>query len=321
MSALEDLTQGGLLRDPEELRSRLAEFSLNRPSGRPTRSPSEHQADPPAEAESVYWTVALSTDAQQIRRDIWADGVPWDSAGEGWECEGIIWPTWPATPADETAATGAPLASVHKRWSKASNRLRDSAKWMAAALGAALATVVGTSPLTAMRQHHPPTIAITVGLMGLIFLSITLFLVLQVMRPQTVSYANIQNAPNRRGFRQPPLSKWRETVESQGDLYLPCGVNGLTSLRQSMIIEEATLMALARARAHAHDEQMSKRLGEAQTARTARLLELRTAAAQIVTIGEFYKLRARSTRATYGGILCALIGSASIIAAFALPFS
>lgn len=321
MPAVKDVTHGGLPRDQEELRSRLAEYSLNRSSGRPSRSPGEHRPDPSPESDSVCWTVVLSTDGHQIRRDIWADRIPWDPAGEGWECEGIIWPTWPATPADESAAPGAPLAGVHKRWSKASNRLRDSAKWMAAVLGAALATVVGTSPLTAMRQHHPPATAIVVGLTGLIFLGITLFLVLQVMRPQTVSYADIQNAPNRRGLQQPPLSKWRETVESQEDLYLPCGVKCLTSLRQSMIIEEATLMALARARAHAQDEQMSTRLCEAQTARTTRLLELRTAAAQIVTIGEYYKLRARSTRATYGGILCGLIGSTAVIAAFAWPLS
>jgi hypothetical protein len=319
MSAVSNLIQDGQLRDEQELPSRLGAYSLNRSSGRPTRSPGEHQAVASSESSSACWTVALSTDGDRIRRDIWFDGVPWNPAGEGWECEGIIWPTWPAGPADESALPGSPLAGVHKRWSRASNRLRDSAKWMAAVLGAALATVVGTSPLAAMRQHHPATTAIVLGLTGLIFLSITLFLVMQVMRPQSVSYTDIQNAPHRRGMLQPPLSKWRETVESHEDLYLPCGVKCLTSLRQSMIIEEATLMALARARADKPDEQPSKRLREAETARTVRLLELRTAAAQIVTIGEYYKLRARSTRATYGGILCGLIGSAAIIAAFAWP--
>jgi hypothetical protein len=319
MSAVSDMVQDGQLRDNEELPSRLAAYSLNGSSGRPARSLGEHQAAALPESPSVCWTVALSTDGDRIRRDIWSDGVPWDPVGEGWECEGIIWPTWPAGPADESALPGSPLAGVHKRWSRAGNRLRDSAKWMAAVLGAALATVVGTSPLASMTHHHPAAIAIVLGLTGLVFLSITLFLVMQVMRPQSVSYADIQNAPHRRGLLQPPLSKWRETVESHEDLYLPCGVKCLTSLRQSMIIEEATLMALARARAHAPDEQTSKRLREAQTARTVRLLELRTAAGQIVTIGEYYKLRARSTRATYGGILCGLIGSAAIIAAFAWP--
>ena len=319
MSAVSNLIQDGHLRDEQELPSRLGAYSLNRSSGRRTRSPGEHQTAASSESSSACWTVALSTDGDRIRRDIWFDGVPWNPAGEGWECEGIIWPTWPAGPADESALRGSPLAGVHKRWSRASNRLRDSAKWMAAVLGAALATVVGTSPLAAMRQHHPAATAIVLGLTGLIFLSITLFLVMQVMRPQSVSYTDIQNAPHRRGMLQPPLSKWRKTVESHEDLYLPCGVKCLTSLRQSMIIEEATLMALARARADKPDEQPSKRLREAETARTVRLLELRTAAAQIVTIGEYYKLRARSTRATYGGILCGLIGSAAIIAAFAWP--
>lgn len=321
MTAVSSVIQDGSPRDEEALPSRVAEYSLNRSSGTPTRSPSGRQAEASAEAGPTCWKVALSTDGHQIRRDIWADGIPWDPAEEGWECEGVIWPTWPATPADERASPGAPLTEVHERWSKAGNRLRDSAKWMAAVLGAALATVVGASPLATMRQQHLSTAPIVVGLAGLVFLGITLFLVLQVMRPQTVSYADIQNARRYPGPLQPPLSKWRETVESHEDLYLPCGVKCLTSLRQSMIIEEATLMALARAQAHASDEQFSKRLCAAQTARTVRLHELRAAAAQIVTIGEYYKLRARSTRATYGGVLCGLIGSAAIIAAFAWPLS
>ena len=37
-------------------------------------------------------------------------------------------------------------------------------------------------------------------------------------------------------------------MESHQDLYLPCGVKCLTSLRQSMIIEKITLMALAQAK-------------------------------------------------------------------------
>jgi hypothetical protein len=321
MSAVQDLIQGGPPQDEEELPSRLARYSMNRPSGMPERSPSEHQAVASPKSASVCWTVVLSTDGDRIRRDIWSDGVPWNPAAKGWECEGIIWPTWPTEPTDENTSPGSPLAGVHKRWRRASNRLRDSAKWMAAVLGAALATVVGTSPLAAMRQHQPAVMAIILGLTGLVFLAITLFLVMQVMRPQSVSYADIQNAPHRRGLLQPPLSKWRETVESHEDLYLPCGVKCLTGLRQSMIIEEATLMALARAQGHPSTEQTRKRLDEAQTARTVRLRELRTAAARIVTIGEYYKLRARSTRATYGGILCGLIGSAAIIAAFAWPLS
>ena len=171
MSAVDNVIQGGPLRDEEELPSRLAEYSLSRSSGTPARSPSQHQTEAAAESPSVCWKVALSTDGYQIRRDIWTDGIPWDPAQEGWECEGIIWPIWPATPGDENAAPGTPLTEVHKCWRRAGNRLRDSAKWMAAVLGAALATVVGSSPLAAMRQHHPAAAVVVLGLTGLAFLS------------------------------------------------------------------------------------------------------------------------------------------------------
>jgi len=120
-------------------------------------------------------------------------------------------------------------------------------------------------------------------------------------------------------FRSWVRRRWRETVESQQDLYLPCGVRCLTSLRQSMIIEKMTLMALALAHEHAADREMRQELTEAQAARAARLVDLRSAAARIATIGEDYALRGRSTWATYGGILCGLIGTAAIIAAFAWP--
>ena len=69
------------------------------------------------------------------------------SIGQGWEPEGVIWPAWPARSKDEIAASGSPLAGVQEYWSTVGNRLRDSAKWTAAALGAALAAVIGTSPL------------------------------------------------------------------------------------------------------------------------------------------------------------------------------
>jgi hypothetical protein len=303
-------------RDQEELVSRLASYTLTTSSGTPQSAATI--AGTRHEQTSACWQVALSTDGYRIRRDIWLEGSPWDPDKEGWQPEGVIWPTWPARPADESQLAGSPLAGVHECWSKAGDRLRDSAKWMAAVLGAALATVVGSSPLAAMKQGHSPAMAALV-LSGLVLLSVTLFLVMQVMRPQAVSYHEIQKAHKGWGPMRSALGKWRTTVESHEDLYLPSGVRCLTSLRQSMIIEEATLAALAQARAHQQDEEASKRLIEAQTARAARLHHLRVAAAQIETIGDYYRLRARSTRATYGGILCGLLGSAAIIAAFAWP--
>jgi hypothetical protein len=71
-----------------------------------------------------------------------------------------------------------------------------------------------------------------------------------------------------------------------------------------MIIEKMTLMALPQAKEHPPGREKRGELEEAQEARAVRLTELSSAAAQIAVIGEYYKLRGRSTRATYGGIAC-----------------
>ena len=87
-----------------------------------------------------------------------------------------------------------------------------------------------------------------------------------------------------------------------------------------MIIEEVTLGALARARASAREEPTSQILCQAQAARSARLVELRTACARIATVGEFYKLRARVPAPPMVKLAVALIGATAIVMAFAWPF-
>jgi hypothetical protein len=252
------------------------------------------------------------------------------------EREEVIWPAWPATTAEGTSVAAMPLADLQKYWSKAGNRLRDSAKWMATVLGAAIAAVIGTTPLASLHGHHLQLAAALTGLAGLFLLGVTMLLVLQVMRPEAVSYEDVQNAhPLPEAAHALPrrlrrywashcalansLYRWKQTVESHEDLYLPCGVTSLADLRQFMAIEEATLTALARLAERVPDRAARKRLSRAQTARAARLLELRTACTQVATVGEYYALRARSTRATYGGIVCGLLGTAAIVLAFTWP--
>jgi len=242
----------------------------------------------------------------------------------------VIWPTWPATIQDETAASASPLADLQEYWSTAGNRLRESAKWMATVLGAALATVVGTSPLAGLSGHHFQVPAAVIGFAGLVCLGVTMLLVLRVMQPPAVSYQDIQEAHLPGGLgrlvphwiyrhKEGALFHWKQVVESHQDLYLPCGVESLSDLRSSIRLEEATLIQLARTREDAADPAASKRLGRAQAARAARLLELRTAAASITAVGEYYALRARSIQATYGGALFGIIGTAAIVLAFTWP--
>ena len=310
MSVLPDTIDHATLQDTEELEHRLAEYQLTTSDGKPHRGRKQSQ-------EEACWLVVLSTDGCQIRRDIWVDHKAWKADTARWQPEGLIWPTWPARPADEASWSDSALSGVQEYWTQSGNRLRDSAKWMATVLGAALAALIGTSPLALIKGHHFRAGAIVSGAAGLLFLGFTLFLIMQVMRPKAVSFTDVQSAKTR-PFPG-ALGRWQDTVESHQDMYLPCGVRCLTSLRQSMIIEKMTLMALAMAHEHAVNRKMRQELAEAQAARAARLVDLRSAAARITTIGEYYALRGRSTWATYGGILCGLIGTAAIIAAFAWP--
>lgn len=57
-------------------------------------------------------------------------------------------------------------------------------------------------------------------------------------------------------------------------------------------------------------------LEKAQKGRAARLKELRDASCQVAVIGEFYRLRFRSSWATYAGLFCGLLGTASVISTF-----
>ena len=271
--------------------------------------------------KEARWRVKVRPDGHMIAREVWYDNKPWDQCDHQWEPEEIIWPAWPTRSQDEVDRAGSPLAGLQEYWSTVGNRLRDSAKWTATVLGAALAAIVGTSPLAGMREQRPQDAAIILGSLGLVFLGVTMLLVIQVMRPQSVSFTDVQCARQLRWPARRPLVKWLQTIESQRDLYLPCGIRCLSGLRQSMIIEEITLMALSRARATARDQVSSQRLGDAQTARAARLVELRIAAARIATVGEYYKLRYRSSWATYAGVVCGLLATATIVAAFAWPLS
>jgi hypothetical protein len=253
MSSITENIQDSELSEAQEPWFKPTEYTLRTSDGQ-----SEAKAD---------WKVQVRHEGHKIMRRVSRDNVPWDRCGQEWEPEEVVWPTWPGGIEEEATSPASPLAGLQDYWSTVGNRLRDSAKWMAAVLGAALATVIGTSPLSGMRQHKPQEIAVILGAAGLICLGVTLFLVLQVMRPRAVSFTDIQCARERGWIPSGPLYRWRRTVESQQDLYLPCGVSSLIALRQSMIIEEATLMALAQAKGDARDPRAGERLCDAQRAR------------------------------------------------------
>jgi hypothetical protein len=289
--------------------------------------------DGAAESTRSVWRVwVYPIRSGGIARYVTREGQLW-KPDPYWVPETVIWPTWSLgedKPDGAALRTGSPLEPVEDYWSRTGNRIRESAKWMAGVLGLGLAALVGTSPLQNLRAGGPlDSRAVVVGALGFALLAVTLFLVLQVLRPQATSYTDVQRAGELSKddwllrFRQRcnPLRRWNADLEAHADLYLPSGVTCLSTLRQLMVVDELTLMALSCALGHeGMTDQASRAVQEAQKLRMARLREWRTAASRIVLIGEFYRLRRRSAWATYAGALCAVLGTAAIVGAFVWPW-
>lgn len=274
-------------------------------------------------ARTACWRVGVDACEHMVTRQIRKNDQPWSRYDDLSQPDEAIWPTWPANLAEEASAEGSPLAELQEHWEMATSRVRDSAKWIATVLGAALASIIPTAPLTGLTQRHISASTAASGIGGLLLVSVTLVLILRVLQPQMASYDEIQDAARPSGpwgkIRRlaSPLYRWQDIINHHPDLYLPCGVVSIAKLRDLVVVEETTLVALARAEETAEDDAVRKNLHKAMAARAARLHELRAAAASIVAVGVYYKIRARSAWATYGGVVFGLAGVVLIIAAVA----
>jgi hypothetical protein len=92
------------------------------------------------ESGDVLWKIQLFTKGSLLKRRVWCGDQEWDPYGATRQEGSIIWPAWPGAATGPTATATSPLADVRDYWRAVGTRLRDSAKWTAAVLGAALAT-------------------------------------------------------------------------------------------------------------------------------------------------------------------------------------
>ena len=283
--------------------------------------------------ESGDWRVVVQVDDHLVSRRVCNGRRPWpaltcdEHSGDRNQDE-VIWPAWPATLQEEIDASVTPLSELQAHWDEATGRLRDSAKWMATVIGASLAALIPTAPLTGLSKHLTVAPAV-VGLLGLLLISATMVLVLQVMQPQSVDYNDIEEAKASRGLLgalrmgswspEGALYKWKQDIQKHSDLYLPIGVDSLAALRRLMIVEEVTLVAIARAEQNASGTAARKLLGKARVARAARLHELRATAASVVSLGVYYQVKRSSKIASYLGATFGFLGVIAIITAVAWP--
>lgn len=269
-----------------------------------------------AGGSEVDWTVEVFSQDDLLKRRIVCLRAGSDSRTL-WTEDDVIWPVWVPGKADDRGKRSSALSGVRDHWTGLADRLRESAKWMSTVLGAALGLLIGTLPFGEGWEKDVGGTSAALGIIGLTLLSGTLMLLLRVIRPADVSFADVQEAPPpRRTHLRDPLGRWRRKIETQQDLYLPCGVANLDELRKAVIIEEVTLAAIDRAVQDATRQRAGHaELRHARVARFERLTELKQAVQEVATIGEFYTLKHRSGYATYLGIPMALLGMICLVSA------
>jgi hypothetical protein len=126
-----------------------------------------------------------------------AELTPWAGSPKTCVPDEVIWPAWTPSLDRPSDQRDNPLSGARERWSGLADRLRDSAKWMSTVLGAALALLLGTSPLSALAHARFDGTAVICGVVGLVLLSATLLLLLMVLRPAAVSFADVQLSDQR----------------------------------------------------------------------------------------------------------------------------
>jgi hypothetical protein len=128
----------------------------------------EHMHRSPAGDASgpMYWKVVVrpvdGVVERTVQRGARADALAdWVGDETTWEPEEVIWPAWSPSldPAADHHTT--PLREAREHWSRLGDRLRESAKWMSTVLGAALALLLGTSPLGRLSEasFNQPAVA------------------------------------------------------------------------------------------------------------------------------------------------------------------
>lgn len=301
--------------------------------------PAEPTAESPAEDDPTDPTEA-SVEPDDVPREVkrvkLVPGVglvkrriAWEDGGSSTE---TVWPIWVPPAQEKTAAD-----RFHEYWKASTDQTRSTAKWMATVLGAALAALLGTAPLTGLRNTGVTPLALTVAVIGLLLIGITLFLVVRVLIPVDLNFRDLCEASYPGGKPPRGLRKWlagmrhrgalarlRADIESSEAVALPLGIKSLADLADRVRVEELTLTAIAQTlgseKTRKNAEVLTdQRLKDAQEGRASWLAHLTNTMERWTTVASFAGLRAKADLAKTVGITAAILGVGCIVVAFLLP--
>jgi len=225
-------------------------------------------------AEPDDWSKVKEVRCAQVCRD-----KMMNNAWRTYECEcdgpenrpfkfkELIWPVYVPTPASESArdqggnkkddkASGdsPTVAAADEYWAEAARQARSTAKWVATSLGAALAAIIGTAPLTPLggkdvHWQSWPGLAIAGGL---VLLGVTFFMVTSVLVPGMTFFTNLKGSKGTKTqwlWDHMRVSRAQQALgrraESEHGLLLPIGITSLDELVHRIRLDELTLDRVA----------------------------------------------------------------------------
>jgi len=228
--------------------------------------------------------------------------------------------------ADQTDAT----ATTDAFWAKAPDQARSTAKWIATVIGAALAAIVGTAPLSPLGGKDIDWVSLS-GLLigiGLALLGVTIFLVLSVLVPGIPTFADLMKpipVPKFLRWELPwwipmstPRARWlmAEKVAEKNGVQLPIGIHSLNELGYGIRIEEMTLDRIAERLAQTKDKDQIAAWTKVKTDRGQWLESLKSSVAQWTIVGSYLSVKVRSDRARSIGLVSGIVGGALLVAGY-----
>jgi hypothetical protein len=222
-----------------------------------------------------------------------------------------IWPVWVPESGSDKA-----LANFEANWANASAQARATAKWIATILGVALAALIGSAPLSGIRNEDIPLLAYVTGGIGLACIAFTLFLVVCVLVPQITGFEDLLN--DKGAFKD-----LRKRFEYNAGILLPLRVRTFAELGGRTRLEARTLDEIEKKigtyRGKAFRKAEFKAYCDAQAGRSKWLSYLVQTSTQWAAIASYQEVKRRAELARNAGIASGVLGTALIVVAFLMP--
>jgi hypothetical protein len=253
-----------------------------------------------------------------------------------------IWPVYVPTPASESAGGqggseeddkdsggSSTVAAADKYWAEAASQARSTAKWIATSLGAALAAIIGTAPLTPLGgedvdwQSYPGlAIAAGIGLLG-----VTFFMVISVLVPGITFFTDLKTSKkhnlnkdrwwhDRLAVSSAQRALGRRAAADHGVL-LPIGIASLDELGHRIRLDEMTLDRIAEKLAGTPEGDARKTEREfwmqVKTDRGKALQGYIDELTQWVILANYVAVKVRAERARSIGLALGLAGAAMVV--------